>query len=101
MIAGSYKSEKPINITAIDKVHLKCDFNNGSIVYGFRKPISYSFDLSSPPGHKIYKIPKVKLFKKRNKSVLSHITVSLENDDDKPVDSSKETITFTCQQIKT
>ena len=64
IIAGSYKSDKPINITGIDKIHLKCDCIQGSIVNGIREPILYSFGLSSPPGHKIYKEPRVKLFKK-------------------------------------
>ena len=64
LIAGSYKGDKPINITGIDKVHLKCDCIQGSIVNGVREPILYSFALSSPPGHKIYKEPRVKLFKK-------------------------------------
>ena len=54
-IAGSYKSEKPINITGIDKIQLKCDCINGSIVNGTREPILYSFALSSPPGHKCTK----------------------------------------------
>ena len=67
LIAGSYKSDIPINITGIDKVHLKCDCIQGSIVNGIREPILYSFALSSPPGHKIYKEPKVKLFKKKIK----------------------------------
>ena len=53
LIAGSYKSEKPINITGIDKIHLKCDCIQGSIVNGIREPILYSFALSSPAGHKI------------------------------------------------
>ena len=48
MIAGSYKSDKPINITGIDKIHLKCDCIQGSIVNGIREPILYSFALSSP-----------------------------------------------------
>ena len=100
IIAGSYKSDKPINITGIDKVHLKCDCIQGSIVNGIREPILYSFALSSPPGHKIYKEPRVKLFKKINKSVLSHITFYFEDDDYKPVDFHGETITFTCQLIK-
>ena len=39
LIAGSYKSDKPINITGIDKVHLKCDCIQGSIVNGIREPI--------------------------------------------------------------
>ena len=100
ILPGSYKSEKPINIAGIDKVHLKCDCIQGSILSGIRTPILYSFALSSPPGHEIYKEPKVKLFKKVNKSVLSHITFYVEDDDYKPVDFHNERITFTCQPIK-
>ena len=100
LIAGSYKSDKPINITGIDKIHLKCDCVNGSIVNGVREPILYSFVLSSPPGHKIYKEPRIKLFKKINKSLLSHITFYFEDDDHKPVDFNGRTVSFTCQLIK-
>ena len=100
LIAGSYKSDKPINITGIDKIHLKCDCIQGSIVDGIREPILYSFVLSSPRGHKIYKEPRVKLFKKINKSVLSRITFYFEDDDHKPVDFNNETIRFTCQLIR-
>ena len=45
LIAGSYKSDKPFNITGIDKTHLKCDCIQGSIVNGVREPILYSFIL--------------------------------------------------------
>ena len=100
ILPGSYQSNKPISIKGIDKVHLKCDCIQGSIVNGIREPILHSFALSSPPGHKIYKQPRVKLFKKINKSVLSHITFYLEDDDHKPVDFHNETMTFTCQLIK-
>ena len=100
IIAGSYTSNKPINITGIDKIHLKCNCIQGSIVNGKRAPILYSFTLSSPPGHKINKEPRVKLFKKINKSVLSHITFYFEDDDHKAVDFNGETISFTCQLIK-
>ena len=100
LIAGSYKSDKPNNITGIDKVHLKCDCIQGSIVNGIREPIFLNFALSSPPGHKIYKEPRIKLFKKINKSVLSHITFFFEDDDHKAVDFNGETVSFTCQRIK-
>ena len=100
LIAGSYKSDKPINITGIDKVHVKCDCIDGSIMNGVREPILYSFALDQPRGHKIYKEPKVKLFKKINKSVPSHITFYLEDDDYKAVDFNGEMISFTCQLIK-
>ena len=100
LIPGSYQSERPINITGIDKVHLKCDCIDGSIMNGIREPILYSFSLDQPPGHNIYKEPKVKLFKKINKSILSHITFYLEDDDYKPVDFNNEIVLFTCQLIK-
>ena len=34
IIPGTSKGDKPINITSIDKVHLKCDCIKGSIVNG-------------------------------------------------------------------
>ena len=100
LIGGSYKSDKTIKNTGIDKIQSKCDCINGSIVNGVRKRILYSFALSSPPGHEIHKEPRVKFFKKVNKSVLSHITFFLEDDDDKPVDFNNEPISLTCQLFK-
>ena len=94
--AGSYKGDKPINITGIDKIHLKCDCIQGSFVNGIRERILFSFALSSPTGHEIYEEPRVKV----NKSVLSHITFFFEDFDYKPVDFHGETISFTCQLIK-
>ena len=100
LIPGLYKSDKPIHITGIDKVHLNCDCFTGSIVNGIREPFLYSFALSSPPGHKIFKEPRIKLFKKINTSVLSLIRFYLEDADHKPVDFDGETINFTCQLIE-
>ena len=94
-IGGSYKSDRPNIITGIDKVHLKCDCINGSIVNGIREPIFYIFALSPPPGPERYKEPRIKLFKKINKSVLSHITFYLEDDDHKTVDFNGKTVSFT------
>ena len=95
MIAGTYKSERLINIKGIDKVHINCNCVNGSIVNGTREPILFSFDLSSLPGHRIYTEPRIKLFRKINKSVWSHITFHLEDDDQKTADFFIETLSFT------
>ena len=100
LTAGSYRGEKPINITGIDKVNLKSDCIQGSIVNGMGEPILYNFVLSSPPGHKILEEPRTKFFKKIKKSILSHITFYIEDDEYKPVDFNNETISFTCQPIK-
>ena len=100
LLPGSYKGDRPIKITEIDKIHFKCDCIIGSIVNGVRESVLYSSALSCPPGHKIYKKPRIKLFKKINKSVLFHITFYLEDDDHKPVIFSSEIVSFTCQLIK-
>ena len=98
LFPGTYKSDKPYNITATDKVHIKCDCIQGSIVNGIREPFLYSLGLVEPPGHKMYNQARVKLFEKRtNKLVLSYITFYLEDDGYKPIDFNNESISFTCQ----
>ena len=41
--SGTHTSEKPVMITTTDKVHLKCDCVDGSIVNGIREQILFSF----------------------------------------------------------
>ena len=55
LIPGSYKSDKTINITGIDKDSLKTDCYNGSTVNRIREPILPCFVLDQPPGQKIFK----------------------------------------------
>ena len=100
LIPGSYKSDKPINITVIDKIHLKAGCFDGTIINGILKPILYSFAFDQPPGHELYKGPQIKFFKKINKPLLSLIKFYTEDDDFKPVDFNNETKSFTCQLIK-
>ena len=64
IIAGSYKSDKPINITGIDKIHLKCDCIQGLIVNGIREPILYSFVCLHPLVIKYTKNQESKFLKK-------------------------------------
>ena len=74
----------------IGKIHLKADCISNTVVNGIRKRILYSFPLSSPPERKIYKEPRIKLFKKVNNSVLSHIAFFSEDDDQEAVDFNGE-----------
>ena len=66
--AGTHISEKPVMITTTDKVHLKCDCVDGSIVNGIREPILFSFNLSAPPGYKIIKEPNIILYRKNKQN---------------------------------
>ena len=89
----THKSEKPVMITTTDKVHLKCDCVDFSIVNGIREQILFSFSLSSPAGYKIIKESNIILYKMINKTQLDKIRFSLENSNDNPVDFNSETLT--------
>ena len=62
LIPVTFKSDKAINITDIDKVPLKCDCIKGSIVNGVRESVIFSFTIDQPPAPNLYKKPRMKLF---------------------------------------
>ena len=97
---GTHTSEKPVMITTTDKVHLKCDCVDGSIVNGIREQILFSFNLSAPPGYKIIEQPTTVLYKSINKTQLDTIQFFLEDSNHDSVDFNGETLTFTIQIIK-
>ena len=74
LVPTTYKNDKPINITGIDRIHLKCDCIQGSIVNGTREPILYSFALSSRLSYKMCKETRIKLSKKN--CIVSHHILS-------------------------
>ena len=98
--AGTHTSETPVMITTTDKVHLKCDCVDGSIVNGIREQILFSFILSAPPGYKIIKEPTTVLYKLINKTRLDTIQFFLEDSNHNRVGFNGETLTFTIQIIK-
>ena len=97
---NQYFSQKIVNLSNTNKIHLKCDAIDGSVVNGVRQPILYSFVLDKPAGYKIFSEPETIHYKKINKSVLNTIRFYLEDDNNKEVDFNGETLTFTLQMIK-
>ena len=101
LIAGVYPCDKIIlNLNTINKIHLKSDAIDGSVVDGVRQPILFSFLLDKPSGYKVFCEPETIHYKKINKSVLNTITFYLEDDKNEEVDFNGETLTFTLQMIK-
>ena len=94
-----YTSDKILNLNSVNKIHLKCDIIDGSVINGVRQPILYSYVLDKKPGYKIFSEPETIHYKKINKSILNTITFYLEDDNNKEVDFNQETLTFTLQMI--
>ena len=95
LMPGTYKSVRPINFVGIHKSQRKSDCINGPIVSGIWEPILYKYALDKPPGHKVHKQPRMKLFRKIIKSVLY-----IKGNGQKPVNFNGETLSFSCQLIK-
>ena len=84
LVPGFYPSHRIILIlNTIDKIHLKCNVIDGSIIDEVRQPILYSFALDKPSGYKVFCEPETIFYKKINKSVLNTITFYLEDDNNK------------------
>ena len=96
---NQYLSQKILNLSGTNKIHLKCDCIDGSVVNGIREPILFSFVLDKPSGYKVFCEPETIHYKKIYKSVLNTITFYLEDDNNKVVDFNGETMTFTLQMI--
>ena len=69
-----YISQKIVNLSTTNKIHLKCNVIDGSVVNGPRKAKLYSFVLHKKPGYQVFSEPETIHFKKINKSVLNTIT---------------------------
>ena len=63
---GKYTSDELLNLSTINKIHLKCDGIDGSIVDGIQEPILFSFILDTPLVYKIFGEPETIHFKKTN-----------------------------------
>ena len=97
---NQYFSQKIVNLSSPNKIQLKCDVIDGSVVSGLRQAILYSFVLDKLSGYKVFCEPETIHYKKINKAVLNTITFYLEDDNNEQVDFNGETLTFTLQMIK-
>ena len=97
---NKYISQKIVNLSNTNKIHLKCDCIDGSIQDGIRQPILFSFVLDKPAGFKIFCEPETIHYKRINKTVLNTYTFYLEDDHNEEVNFNGETLTFTLQMIK-
>ena len=55
---NKYTSQKVVNLGSTNKIHLKCDVIDGSVIDGIGQPILYSFVLDKLPGYKVFSEPE-------------------------------------------
>ena len=79
-------SQKIVNLNSTNKIHLKCDCIDGSVLNGIRQPILFSFVSDKSSGYKVFCEPETIHYKKINNSVLNTITFYIENSNIEEVD---------------
>ena len=52
--SGVHTNDKFLYLSAIDKIHLKCDVIDDSIQDGVRQPFLFSFVLDKPSSYKMF-----------------------------------------------
>ena len=62
---NDYISQKIVNFSTIDEIHLKCDVIGCSVVNGLREPILFSFILDKPSEHKLFCEPEIIHYQKK------------------------------------
>ena len=97
---NEYISQAFFNLNSTNKILLKCDVIDGSVVNGLRQPILYSFLLDKLVRYKVFSQPETVHYKKINKIILNTITFYLEDVINGEIDFNGETLTFKLQMIK-
>ena len=68
---NEYLSQKFVYLSTTNKIHLKCDVIDGSVVNVLRQPLLYNFVLDEPTGYKLFFRPETIHCRKLNKPVLN------------------------------
>ena len=84
---------------SIHKIHLKCDYDNGSILNGTGESVLFAFTLDKAPGFNIFFEPE-SIHQERRKKLWRNITIYLEDNNGSEVDFNGEILTFTFLLIK-
>ena len=95
---GVCTSETIINLKKLDKIHINCDCNYGSIK--LPSPILFSFILDKPSGYIFFSELETIHYKKVSESVLKTITFYVEDSSHKEVKFNRETLSFSLQLEK-
>ena len=70
-----YISQKFVNLSSTNKIHLKCDVIDGSIVGGLRQLKICSFVLDKLPGYKVFSEPETIHYRKTKQIIFKYYNV--------------------------
>ena len=90
-----YTSDKFLNLSTTNKIHLKYDVIEESVLNGVRQPILHSFLFDKLPGYKVFSEPETIHYKKKKQICFEYdIIFFVEDDNNEEVNFNGETLTF-------
>ena len=85
-----------MNLSTKDTIRFQCVIIDGNVVNGSRQPILYMFVLDKLLGFKDFCEPETIHYKRINQSVLKTRMFCIEDDENKEVIFSEQTLNFCC-----
>ena len=86
-------SDLPVRITKVTSILVYCNLVTESYLNGISGHILHQFAATTPPGYKIVEVPANVIYLPVNTKIIDNITISLTDQDCKPLNLRGETVT--------
>ena len=93
--AGTYTSQKIVDIMGFNNINIHCNIISGAKVNGKDTDILYTFKLTEPPGYLINIIPTNILYQNVTKDRIEYIEFHIKDEHGRPIDFNGDVLSFT------
>lgn len=88
-----HESALPIDIFTINTIRVECNIATGCYMNGSIAHTIFAFSPNVPPGYKMALSPRTIIYNRINTSTIDRLSISIVDQDDKPVDFGGEVVT--------
>ena len=93
--AGTYTSQKIVDIMVFNNINIHCNIISGAKYYGKDTDILYTFNLTEPPGYLISIIPTNILYQNVTKDRIEYTEFHIKDEHGRPIDFNGDVLSFT------
>ena len=93
--AGTYTSQKIVDIMGFNTVNIHCNIISGAKDNGKDTDILYTFNLTERPGYMIINIPTNVLYQNVTKDRIEYIEFHIKDEHGRPIDFNGDVLSFT------
>ena len=96
---GKYTTNKIIDIMGFNTINIHCNIISGAKYNGKDTDISYTFNLTEPPGYLINIIPNNILYQNVTKDRIEYIEFHIKDEHGRPIDFNGDVLRLTLHLV--